>query len=65
MHNKKPQNKIRFTQTKTNSIPPRNGRLKYDQSLKNHQNFEDSHTWYTIYNYIYYVEKNVVYYNYS
>jgi hypothetical protein len=25
----KPQNKIKFTQTKTNSIPPQNGKSKY------------------------------------
>jgi hypothetical protein len=29
-YNKKPQNKIRFTQTKTNSIPPQNGTSEYD-----------------------------------
>ncbi len=29
-HNKKPYNKTRFTQTKTNPIPPQNGILEYD-----------------------------------
>jgi hypothetical protein len=29
-HNKKPHNKIKFTQTKTNPIPLQNGKLKYD-----------------------------------
>ncbi len=52
-HNRKPKNKIRFTQTKTSSIPPQNGRSKYDQAFRNHQNFEDSHTWYTICSHIY------------
>jgi hypothetical protein len=54
---KKLDNKIRFTQTKPNSIPPQNGRSKYDQTFRNHWKFEDSHTWYTIYNHIYYFEK--------
>ncbi len=54
---KKSQNKVRFTQTKTNSIPPQNGKSKYYQTFKNHKNFEDSHTWYSIYSHIYYFEK--------
>jgi hypothetical protein len=29
-YNKKPLNKVRFTQIKTNSISPQNGKLEYD-----------------------------------
>jgi len=32
-------------------------RSEYDQIVRNHQKFEDSHTWYSIYNHIYCFEK--------
>jgi hypothetical protein len=32
----KPQNKIKFTQTKTSLIPPQNAKSKYDQTFRNH-----------------------------
>jgi hypothetical protein len=31
----------------------KNGKSEYDQAFKNHQKFEDSHTWYTICSHIY------------
>ncbi len=36
-HSKKPQNKIRFAQTKISPIPPQNGKLEYNQTFKNRQ----------------------------
>jgi hypothetical protein len=33
-HNKKPKNKIRFTQTKTSSIPPQNGNQSITKPLR-------------------------------
>jgi hypothetical protein len=49
--------KLGFTQTETNSIPPHNGRLEYDQTFRNHKKIKDSYTWYTICSHIYYFEK--------
>ncbi len=37
--------------------PTHNGISKYDQTFKNHQKFEDSHTWHIICSHIYYFAK--------
>jgi hypothetical protein len=49
--------RIKVDQTKTNPIPLQNGISNNDYTFRNHQKFEDSHTWHTICSHIYYFAK--------